>query len=61
MELNDIILVFECKEDFIYEKPDENETYKIGETIELKYEYFNWLVNSDFLSHFKIIDIKINN
>jgi hypothetical protein len=55
-----VILIFEVKEDFIYEKPNGNEDYKKGETIEMSYNIFKIMVNDNFLTNFKIKDIKIN-
>lgn len=58
MEIKNIIMVFECIEDFIYEKPDENEKYLKGERIELQYNFFEYMVGSSFLSHFRIVQLK---
>lgn len=54
------ILVFEVKEDFIYEKPSENEEYKKGEVIELTYTMFKYMAKDKFLDNFKLVDLKIN-
>lgn len=55
-----VILIFEVKEDFVYEKPNGNEDYFKGEEIEMPYNIFNIMRGDKFLDNFKIKDIKIN-